>query len=208
MLAVSSISTAGILTYFEMPQVSWERIGNIANLIQIFTAVPVLAAVIAWFLKWRRVNRALVTLEKGQGQKPGVLALDFMGGNIRVQVMDFLKRKGFNIDQSLVKEYSRPPSVTPEDAYSYLSELRDQRDRLIADGVTELHLFMRGPIALAVGLGAIFDSTFPVHVYQYAQAPTPDALPYQYWITLHQGSIAGMPQTRVERTLSIAGKMG
>jgi hypothetical protein len=191
---------------FRLPQVSWEAIGNVANVLQIVTAIPILAAVIAWLMSRHRINRALIDLERGQGQKPAALALDFKGGSIRVQVIDFLKRKGIPIELSMVQEFSRP-AVSPENAYTYLRELQDVRDQMIADGVTELHLFIRGPLGLAVGIGAIYDSNFPVHVYQYAQDTEPSEPAYQFWITLHQGSIAGMPASRVERTLRIAGEL-
>jgi CBASS immunity sensor of nucleotide second messenger signals len=184
----------------------WETIGNIANILQIITAIPVFLAAAYYILYRRRINKAIADLNRGGGQKPAALAVDCKGGSILVQTRDYLRQQDINIQPSMIQEYLRK-SVTPETAQTYLRELREVRDRMIGEGVTELHLFFRGPIALAIGVGAIFDSVFPVHVYQFAQTPETSQPPYEYWMTLHQGEIAGMPPSRVERALEIAGRI-
>ena len=185
----------------------WEIIGNLANILQIVTAIPVFLAAAYYILHRRRIKRALADLNQREGEKTAVLAIDCMGGSILVQAQEHLRRLNISMPSAIIEEYQRQ-SVSPESVHVYLRELRELRDRMIAEGVTELHLFIRGPVALAMGIGAIYDSNFPVHVYQFAQAPDPKSQQtYQYWITLHQGAVAGMPPSRVERTLEMAGQI-
>lgn len=184
----------------------WDDLGKLANVLQLLTSIPVFLAAVYYILYRRRIRRALDELDRKGGVKPAVLAVDCMGGDISVQVQEALRKQGIAIESSMVRTYKQP-AVSPETAHTYLVELRELRDQLISEGVTELHLFIRGPVALAVGIGAIFDSTFPVRVYQFAQSPDPKESAYQYWVTIHQGSIAGMAPSRAERLIGIASRI-
>lgn len=183
---------------------SWNALGNAANVLQILTAIPVFLAAMAYLLHRRRVKKALDELERGGGERPAALVINCMAGSIRAQVEGFLKQQG--IQMKFIEEYSQT-TVSINNVHAYLEDLRGIRDRMVGEGVTVLHLFMRGPLALAIGVGALYDSVFPVHVYQYGQDPTNQKSGYEYWITLHRGAIAGIPASKAEQVLEETGRI-
>lgn len=137
----------------------FERVlGYVANLIQVGSFLVVL------FLLWRnsrRLARRLRELEQQTSERPIALAIG-LGGGITEPVKGFLGRQGLDMP---VESYTREGYVQLKEFPTILRDLQQIKDRLTEQGVTEVHLFYKGPVTLAMALGAITDNWVPIKVY-------------------------------------------
>jgi hypothetical protein len=85
--------------------------------------------------------------------------------------------KGIRIEEITMKGINNP-----EDLERFVNLIREKRHLFDLQGVTEIHLFIQGPIICGILIGAIFDNWKPVKLYH---KPTP-SIPniYQYWCPL------------------------
>ena len=59
--------------------------------------------------------------------------------------------------------------------------------------MTELHLFYKGPVSFAAGVGAVFDNWAPVHLYEFKDGT------YHKALTIEKESVRGLlPETLAE----------
>ncbi len=71
--------------------------------------------------------------------------------------------------------------------------LGDVYKRQTKTGLTELHLFYKGPVSLAAGIGAVFDNWVPVHLYEFKDGT------YHRALTIEKESVRGLlPETLAE----------
>lgn len=137
-------------------------IGHIANVIGVFSFI----VVVFLFLQARAQYRNYVkSREQGLGNAPWVLAVG-INGSILGQVKPYLDEQGLSDLQ--VEEYVVEGYLPADRYYHTLRDLLQIKNRLTTAGVTEVLLFYKGPVSLAMGIGSIFDNWVPVKIYEYA----------------------------------------
>jgi SMODS-associated and fused to various effectors sensor domain len=165
-------------------QTTSEILGWLANLIQIGTFVFTI-----WVL-WRtrqRLQRLLQGVQSQTAGKPVALAIG-IGGDIEGAVRQYLEQN----QQTLpVRAYSRDGLVQKERFYLILRDLLRIKQELTEQGATEIHLFYKGPVTLALGVGAIFDNWLPIQTYDFGGGS------YQPGFILHKGAVLGLLQESV-----------
>ncbi len=135
--------------------VSW-----LANLIQIGTAVFTL------FVVWQ-ARRRLKRYAEGMQRRGGTVAIALaigIGGSIKGAVRSYLDANGLAALE--IRELAHEGRLPPEKFYRLLGQLHDVKQELTDLGVTEAHLFYKGPVTLAMGIGSILDNWVPVKVYE------------------------------------------
>jgi hypothetical protein len=115
-----------------------------------------------WF-RWR-----LRRMEHRLSARPVALAVG-IGTDISGAVERFLSENGLLIPSESYHRKAPPGSnVVPVEAFPEIAkDLKQIKDRMIAQGVTELHLFYRGPVSFSVALGTIFRNWVPIKVYNF-----------------------------------------
>ncbi|WP_423225859.1 SAVED domain-containing protein [Candidatus Amarolinea aalborgensis] len=158
----------------------------IANVIQIGTAI---FAIVVLLSTRRRLTQWISKQKRASGSAPAALAIGLAGG-IRGQVEQYLKAQGMDMP---VEDLDHPEFV-PMNRYPLLMrELLKKKDELTKTGLTELHLFYKGPVSLAAGIGAVFDNWVPVHLYEFKDGT------YHRALTIEKESVRGLlPETLAE----------
>ncbi len=157
-----------------------------ANVIQIATAV---FAIVVLLGTRRRLTQWIEEQKRASGSAPVALAIGLAGG-IRGQVEQYLKVQGMDMP---VQDLDHPEFI-PMNRYPLLiRDLLKKKDELTKTGVTELHLFYKGPVAFATGIGAVFDNWVPVHLYEFKDGT------YHRALTIEKESVRGLlPETLAE----------
>jgi hypothetical protein len=157
-----------------------------ANLIQIATAV---FAIVVLVSTRRRLTQWMEKQKRASGRAPMALVVGLAGG-IRGQVEQYLRTQGLNMP---IDDLDYPEFV-PLNRYPLLiRDLLKKKDELTAAGVTEVHLFYKGPVSVAIGIGAVFDNWVPVHIYEFKDGT------YQQALTVEKESVRGLlPETLAE----------
>ena len=154
--------------------VSW-----VANLIQIGSFI----FVIILFLRARaELARYLRSRKTTVSERPWALAIG-LGSDITGSVKEFLKDQGLDIQ---VESYAREGFISPDDFYPILKDLLRLKDKLTKVGVTEVHLFYKGPVTMAMAIGAVTDNWVPVKVYEYTKGT------YQLDLVLEKETVKGL----------------
>jgi hypothetical protein len=97
--------------------------------------------------------------------KPIALAIG-LGGSIQGAVMKCL------FDHSLqmpVRDYTVDGFVTDAQFQEIIQDFNDIKAYLTQQGVTEVHLFYKGPVTLAMALGSILSNWVPLKVYTFSE---------------------------------------
>lgn len=164
----------------------WTTIGNIASIIQILSAVPLLWAAYLFFTRAYRYKRKINEIGSTITTKPMALVIALQPIDITGQVKPFLDQQGLkNIP---IRTYHKPEGATSENIAQMLSEILKIKSEMTQDGVTEVHLFLMVPVAFAVAVGAILDNWVRVKVYHLNR----EKQQYEYWTYLHKGFIPGL----------------
>lgn len=145
--------------------IQWERlISWLANLIQITTFLFTL------FVLWRTRRRLkrIIAHQKfgGVRKKPLALAVG-INGSIEGLVRAYLQNEHINME---VVAIWRDGFIPHHKYYEVLNELGKIKQEFTNRGVTEVHLFYKGPVTLAMGIGAMFDNWVPVRTYELDKA--------------------------------------
>lgn len=164
-------------------------LGWIANLIQIGSFFIVL--ILLW-RNSRRLAQRLRELERRVSARPVALAIG-LGGGIEGQVQAYLTAQ--NLDM-IVRPYSREGKVPVEQFPAILRDLQKIKDELTEQGVTEVHLFYKGPVDLAMAIGAITRNWVPVKTYNLESGG------YRQTLVLYKETVIG-PEDRLAQ---LAGK--
>lgn len=154
-------------------------LGWAANLIQVATFVFTI-----WVL-WRtrrRLKRYMQRARAAGTAAPVALAIG-IGGSIRGAVRQYLD--AHNLADVPIEEYTYEGLLPKRKFYDVLGELHKIKQQMTDAGVTEVHLFYKGPVTLSMGIGSIFDNWVPVRVYGYG----PTSKEYEQDFTLGKGAV-------------------
>jgi hypothetical protein len=140
-----------------------ERIvGWIANVIQIGS---VIFAVVSLWLARRELTRYLKARKAATSGRPWALIIG-LGSDIAGQVEAYLADQKLDLP---TRTYTRKGYVSSDDLLSILKDLLKIKDDLTQAGATEVHLFYKGPVTMAMAVGAVTDNWVPIKVYEYTQ---------------------------------------
>lgn len=104
------------------------------------------------------------------------LALTDRTPTIKADVDNYLKEKNMNMP---IEELNRT-GLTLENFSDFIKELKEKRRVFQAKGITEIHLFLTGPMQAALMIGSIFNNWIPVKIYNM----DPQSRKYEYWCHL------------------------
>lgn len=183
-----------------MPEDIWlwlDRGSIILGYVTVVTVVSGAIYVLRFALDYRKRQRRLRGQTVGKTARPMALAISFGGGSIKTAVQDFLDHR-YPDTPIPVREFVEPAEVTTTNVYLNLQRLRKLKERLQSEGVTELHMFYKGPIALGMGLGAIFDNWVSVKVYHNNRSGA-----YEEWLTLETAKAQPVIETVAEKMAEV-----
>lgn len=121
----------------------------------------------AAFRLWRtreQYRHYIEQMENRTGGRPCALIVDVMGSNITKGVQFYLEEEGLG---HIPAKTCLHESVTKENFQQILKEVREMVHSFVDLGASEVHLFYRGPVTLAAGIGAVVSNMFPTHLYSY-----------------------------------------
>ena len=150
-----------------------------ADLLQIGSVIFVL---LSYWRARTRLREYLQALQGSVSARPCALAVSF-GGDIAGQVENYLKDK--HLDFPPVRSYAHG-YFTAEEFLPILKGLQQIKDELTRVGVTEVHLFYKGPVTMAMALGALTDNWVPVKVYEFREGT------FHHVVTLEKGLVKGL----------------
>lgn len=140
----------------------WAILNRVSDVLGVLTAVPMLAAALLFLHKARRYRQRLQEMEGQTTAKPVALAISLTGVDISEQVRAFLNGLGV---QWPLQSYWRDEEVSEVTLPRLLQHLARRKNELSLEGVTEVHLFYAGPVALGIMLGGLLHNWVPVKVY-------------------------------------------
>jgi hypothetical protein len=162
-----------------MYQVATEILGWMANLIQIGAFLFTIA--VLWRTR-QRLKRYLEGQKSSTTANPIALAVG-IGENIEGHVRRFAETATPPLK---LHTYYRTGNLSSLEFYTVLGDLLEIRQQFTDLGVTEVHLFYRGPVTLAAGIGAIFDNWVPVKLYGFRNGA------YELDFSLAKGTVLGL----------------
>lgn len=154
-------------------------IGWIANIIQIGSVI--FTAYSLWHAK-RALDKYLKQRKTEVSARPWALIIS-LGSDIQGQVNAYLQDQKLDIP---VEPYTREGFIGPDDFYPILKHLLSIKNKLTQAGVTEVHLFYKGPVTMAIALGAVTDNWVPLKVYEYSKGT------YQLTCVLEKETVKGL----------------
>lgn len=173
---------------------TWNWIGRIDNVLGIGTFIAAAYAAYRLWQQNRKFHRQAreskqsvnlqqyITNNEGvQSEKPVAFALALTPNNpsIKPQVERFLKIKQWEMP---IKELAMAGIEDANDLQQLVDDLQEKKRLFQLEGYTELHLFLNGPVAAGVIIGALFDNWIPVKIYQKPRVDIPQI--YEYWMPL------------------------
>lgn len=174
-----------------MPITAMDWLSLAANVIQVGSVIFAVAV----FLRARaELARYLRGHRAGESDRPWALAVVVGSGSIAGPVEQYLKDQGLKMQ---VKPLVHEPYLQLNDYPKILGQLLKVKDELTGLGITELHLFYKGPVALAMAIGAITDNWVPVKVYEYSKGT------YNPTVVLEKGLIKGLVREVVAEGASL-----
>ena len=159
-------------------------IGRVANVIQIVTFV--FAIVVLLRTHWR-LRKYLERVEVESSDRPVALCVG-IGQDIAGQVRQSHETQGLDLE---IRDYARTGYVPTDKFYLILRDLLKIKQELTEIGVTEVHLYYMGPVALAVAIGSILDNWVPVKIYEYKDGD------YQFSFVMEKGTVLGLLEETV-----------
>ena len=162
---------------------TWDNLGHVADMLGVITALPLLATSAYLLSRAQRYRRRLRQLAGVTSTRPAALVVTLAGTRIRAAVESFCADFAQPVP---LYEVQRQEHLTQAELPKVLLELHRLKNRLTDDGVSEVHLFLSCPLAVACAIGALFDNWVPVKVYQFNQGH------YEFWTTLHGGYVVDL----------------
>ena len=178
-------------------QLFWKWFENISNGIGIIGAF---ISLLIWY-KIRRQNKLIresarkipqlegfaERTEWGRGVStvnPGALCFYTMkisATGIENEVREFFRQQG--MDKQITKFFNVPlDDLKPEGMESVIQQIRTVRNEIQAANITEVHLFVAGPVQLGTLIGSMLDHWKPVKLYSKNLATKS----YEYWCMLEK----------------------
>jgi len=153
-----------------------DRISILLSYLVVFSLISGIVYLIRFLRRYRRL-RANMRKVDGTSPKPMALAISF-GGSIKKPVEEYIsKRYGNRIP---ILEYTDNREVSPQNVQHHLNKLLEIKHDMQAEGVTELHLFIKGPVIMGALAGAMFDNWCNVKLYHNNRKGD-----YEEWAMLH-----------------------
>ncbi|MFQ5792471.1 MAG: SAVED domain-containing protein [Candidatus Binatia bacterium] len=140
----------------------WSILNRVSDVLGVLTALPMLVAAVLFLHRARRYRQRLREMEGQTTAKPVALSVSLTGLDISEQVRAFLCRLGVSWP---MRTYTRDEEVNRETLPRLIQQLTHLKNQLSLEGVTEVHLFYTGPVALGVMLGGLLHNWVPVKVY-------------------------------------------
>lgn len=140
----------------------WSVLDIVADVVGVLTSVPMLAAALLFWQRARRYRQRLRAMEGQTTARPVAVAVSLTGLDISGQVRGFLARIGV---QWPVRVYTHNEAVSRETLPKLLQQLVRLKNELSVEGITEVHLFYAGPVAVGLMLGGMLHNWVPVKVY-------------------------------------------
>ena len=159
-------------------QILEKVIGWVANIIQIATAV---FAFVVVYRSRRRLNAMLKHRAPETQLDQHVAIAVGIRGSILGSVKAYLKAE--NMADIAVFEVTRPGDITKRQVYDVLKEVNQLKQKLTEQGVVHVYLFYKGPVTLAMGIGALLDNWVPVTAHDFRDGK------YYPTIVLGKGSV-------------------
>jgi len=156
----------------------WSVLNRISDVLGVLTALPMLAAAVLFLHRARRYRQRLQEMEGQTSPRPVALAVSLTGLDISEQVRAFLAGLGM---QWPVRVYCRGEEVSPHTLPVTMQHLARLKHELSLEGVTEVHLFYAGPVALGIMLGGLLHNWVPVKVYHLNSLTGQ----YEFWGVIH-----------------------
>jgi len=160
------------------------------NLIGIGAYLVSLVLLLREWLRYRRLRR----LKELQPSEGAIAVAIGVGMSVTEDARYFLQETfGTNPDGTLkvplLLSYTKLGYFSREQMIRIIKEIRDKiRELMIIGGVTEVHLFYGGPLAVAAALGAIVDNWVPVKWYAHNKSTGK----YEYLFTLDVETVKGI----------------
>ncbi|MBE0426922.1 MAG: SAVED domain-containing protein [Nitrospirae bacterium] len=153
-----------------------DRVSIILSYIVVFSIIYGIVVLVKFFRRYRKIKTHMKKVD-GTSPKPMALAISF-GGSIKKPVEDYLNK---HYTQSIsIMDYSSEKEVTPQNIHDHIKKLLELKHDLQAEGVTELHLFIKGPVIFGALVGAMFDNWCNVKLYHNNRKGE-----YEEWAMLH-----------------------
>ncbi len=161
-------------------------LGIVADIIGIITFVAAL-----WLIYKTRqeYRRRLRELNEGQREGGWILSVG-IGGDISGSVKHYLESA--NLSRYPLKNLSHDGVLDSDNYDDMLRQLLRVKDDITQSGATEVHLFYKGPVTLALAIGAIFDNWLPIKVYGFVDGQ------YRLDMVLNKGTVLGLKNTDIE----------
>lgn len=136
------------------------------------TVLAVIGTLQIWRLR-RSYRRRLQVLARPASRRPIALAIG-IGGDVTVFVRNYLKEKQLEME---VFSITHDGIIEPKRLPKVIEECIDLKNRLSTElGPTEVHVFYRGPAALAIALGTVLNNWIPTIVYSFSEGTYVPAL--------------------------------
>ena len=173
----------GLVNFFQ--SLDW-----LLNLVAIGAYLGSLTFLIREMLRYRRLRR----LKELQPSEGAIAMAIGVGMSVTEDARHFLE-ENFGTDPDgalkvpLLLSYVKLGYFSREQLIDILKEIRDKiRELMVIGGVTEVHLFYGGPLAVAAALGAIVDNWVPVKWYAHNKSTGK----YEYFFTLDVETVKGI----------------
>ena len=140
----------------------WLLLNRVSDALGVLTAIPMLAAAVLFLHRARRYRQRLQEMEGQITARPITLAVSLTGLDISEQVRTFLSGRE---PQCPLRTYCHNEVVSCDSLPGLLQRLACLKNDLSLEGVTEVHLFYAGPVALGIMLGGLLHNWVPVKVY-------------------------------------------
>lgn len=134
---------------------TWDNLSRVADMLGVITALPLLATSAYLLSRAQRYRRRLRQLAGITSARPVALVVTLAGTHIRPAVESFCASFAQPIK---LYEVQRQERLTQAEFPKVLFELQRLKNRLMDDGVSEMHLFLSCPLAVACAIGALFDN--------------------------------------------------
>lgn len=163
----------------------WDWIDKMSQITGILAFLPILGTLWLVWGQERRRRRELKAIREAPGDRPAVLIIDIgSGGSIRGQVENFIGQQESLrqvLDSNNISCISRNHDLNRDEVDGIVKELRQSLDTMRNKGVTKVHLFYKGPVALAAMIGAELSNQTPTVLYQHMKN-----IGYENWGPLHR----------------------
>lgn len=172
----------------------WLWLDRVSIILSFFVVFSI-AAFFFNLLRYRRKRSELADIT-GKTARPQALAIALGGGSIKSAVESYLKESYPNV--TIPVEEHKDGEITGANIHRHEDAIRRIKEKYQSDNVTELHIFMKGPVALALAVGAIFDNWVTVKLYHSKREGG-----YEPWTTLHQAKASSIGDELAERVAQI-----